>query len=72
MSLKVSLKALRVNANMSQKEVAKSLGIAPNTLINWENNYTSPDAIQLARLCFLYKCTMDDIYLPDKLAKSEK
>lgn len=68
--MKVSLKALRVNANMNQKEVAAIMNISPNTLINWENNYTSPDALQLLKLCTIYKCTMDDIFLPDKLAKS--
>lgn len=68
--MKVSLKALRVNANMNQKEVAAMMNISPNTLINWENNYTSPDALQLSKLCAIYKCTMDDIFLPDKLAKS--
>lgn len=70
--LKVSLKALRVNANLNQKEVAKFIGVSPNTLVSWENNYTAPDALQLAKLCILYKCNMDDIFLPDKLAKSEK
>lgn len=70
--MKVSLKAMRVNARLNQKEVAKSIGIAPNTLVSWENNYTSPDAVQLSQLCGLYGCGMDDIFLPDKLAKSEK
>lgn len=69
--MKVSLKALRVNAGMNQKEVAKSMGVAPNTLISWENNHTAPNAMQLSKLCSLYKCCMDDIFLPDKLAKSE-
>ena len=68
--LKVSLKAMRVNAKLNQKEVAKSIGIAPNTLVSWENSYTAPDAIQLSKLCHLYGCAMDDIFLPDKLAKS--
>lgn len=70
--MKVSLKALRVNAGMNQKEVAKELSIAPNTLINWENGKTAPDVIQLTRLCSLYKCSIDDIFLPEKLAKSEQ
>lgn len=69
--MKISLKAMRVNANLNQKEVAKSIGISPNTLISWENNYTAPDALQLSKLCCLYGCRMDDIFLPDKLAKSE-
>jgi len=68
--MKVSLKALRVNANMNQKEVAKELNINPATLISWEANKTAPSVIQLNQLCRLYSCTMDDIFLPEKLAKS--
>lgn len=60
--MKVSLKALRVNAGLNQKEVAKNLNIAPNTLINWETGKTAPDIVQLARLCSLYKCSIDDIF----------
>lgn len=69
--MKISLKAMRVNAKLNQKEVAKAIGISPNTLVNWENSYTFPDVTQLSKLCFLYGCKMDDIFLPDKLAKSE-
>ena len=69
--MKVSLKALRVNANLNQKEVAAMMNISPNTLMNWESNYTSPDVLQLSKLCTIYKCTIDDIFLPDKLAKSQ-
>lgn len=68
--MKISLKAMRVNAKLNQKEVAKAIGIAPNTLVSWENNCTAPNAIQLSKLCCLYGCNMDDIFLPDKLAKS--
>lgn len=69
-TLKVSLKALRVNAKMNQKEVSRMMNISPATLISWENNHTAPDALQLSKLCSIYSCTMDDIFLPDKLAKS--
>lgn len=68
--MKISLKAMRTNANFNQKEVAAIMNISPNTLVNWESNRTSPDAVQLSKLCSIYQCTMDDIFLPDKLAKS--
>ena len=69
--MKISLKVLRVNANLNQKEVSALMAISPTTLVSWENNYTAPDALQLSKLCTIYHCTMDDIFLPDKLAKSE-
>ena len=68
--MKVSLKALRVNANLNQKQVSKIMEVSPSTLVSWENNYTAPDALKLSKLCSIYNCTMDDIFLPDKLAKS--
>lgn len=60
--MKISLKALRVNAGLNQKEAAKKLGISPVTLIKWENNETSPTGIQLLKICSIYQCGIDDIF----------
>lgn len=68
--MKISLKALRVNANLNQAEAAKSLGITDKTLQNWESYTTFPDVGQLMGICRLYGCELNDIFLPDKLAKS--
>lgn len=68
--MKVSLKALRVNAGLNQKEAAKQLGITEKTMQNWESSETFPTAQQLMRICTIYNCTLNDIFLPDKLAKS--
>ena len=70
--MKVTIKALRVNANLSQEEAAKGLGINKCTLIKWENHVTYPSIIQLHDICRLYKCTLDDIFLPDSLTKSQQ
>lgn len=69
--MKVTIKALRVNADLSQQEAAKKLGITPRTLQNWESHETFPTAIQLAKICKVYNCSLADIFLPDTLAKSE-
>lgn len=69
--MKVSIKALRVNANLSQMEAAGALGVTTRTLQNWESNITSPTAVQLVNICGVYGCTLDDISLPEKLANSE-
>lgn len=34
--LQISLAAARVNANLTQRDVAKALGISTQTLVNWE------------------------------------
>lgn len=69
--MQVSMKAMRVNARLTQNYVATAIGVTEKTLQNWESGVSAPDAIQFAQLCNLYKCSRDDIFLPDSLAKSE-
>lgn len=63
--MKIKLKALRVNADLSQSEAAKIFGITERTLQNWENYNTYPDALQLLKICEVYGCEMNDIFLPN-------
>lgn len=58
---KITLEAARVNAGLSQKEAAKLLKISNNTLGNWENGKSFPDAEQIEKLCKLYGCPFDII-----------
>lgn len=58
---KISLKAARVNAVLSQKEAAKMLGISNKTLCSWENGKTYPDQPMIEKLCVLYGVTYDMI-----------
>lgn len=59
----ISLCAARVNANLSQKDVAKSINVNRATVSNWERGLTSPDADKLKELCNLYKCPVGIIIL---------
>lgn len=40
---KISLKAARVNANLSQEEAARRIGVCKATLQNYEKGETVPD-----------------------------
>lgn len=62
--LKISLKAARVNANLSQDEVATAMNKSKTTINNWENGKTEIDLGNLKTLCSLYDLTIDDIFLP--------
>lgn len=62
--LKISLKAARVNANLSQDEVATAMNKSKTTINNWENGKTEIDLGNLKTLCSLYNVTIDDIFLP--------
>ena len=57
----ISLAAARVNAEMSQEQVCKTLSIAKNTLVNYENYKTKPDIERAQKLAELYGCELDDI-----------
>ena len=69
--MKVSLKAARVNANLTRKDVVKKLGFSTDTLKSIENGKREVRASELYILCDLYKCTIDDIFLPFNSPKSE-
>lgn len=62
--LKISLKSARVNANLTQADVAKALRKSKQTVVNWENGKTEIDLGNLQALCNLYSLTVDDILLP--------
>lgn len=66
MILNLSLKAARINNNLSQKQAAKLMNINPSTLSAWENGKHYPSAIQLRQLCVIYNVSMDNISLLKK------
>ncbi len=57
----ITLKAARVNADMSQAEAAKRLGISKNTLCNYENYRTVPDIEMSKKIAALYNWSVNDI-----------
>ena len=71
MSYQISLKAARVNANLTQKEVASRLSVSNKTIINWETGKSSPRADQLRTLCEYYQIPIDFIFLPGRFAYSK-
>lgn len=57
--IRLSLAAARVNAEMTQKEAAKLLGINVSTLQNYENGKTCPSWEMVHRMESLYRIPMD-------------
>ena len=51
---KISLRAVRVNAEMTQDEVARFLKVSKPTLVRWENGYSTPDVLTAQKLADLY------------------
>jgi len=57
----INLKAARINADLSKKQVCDALNIHPNTLDSYEAYRTSPDMDTAEMLCKLYSCELGDI-----------
>lgn len=67
--MKISLKAARVNAGLTQTQAATKAGKNKMTISNWENGKNPIDSFSLEKLCTIYGVTIDDIFLPSKLAR---
>lgn len=68
--LKITLKAARINVGLSQKQVAKILGVSNKTIHSWESGGTSPGAKHIDSLCNLYQVSYNDInFLPNNSLK---
>ena len=66
---KISLAAARVNAGLSQADVAKELHISKSTIVNLEGGKSPIGVPQLRALCDMYKVPSDYIFLPSALQK---
>ena len=65
-TIKISLKALRVNMGLSQREAAEKIGIYIDTLRNYENGRTYPDQPTIERMCEVYGVSYNNIkFLPE-------
>ena len=58
----ISLAAARVNAELTQSEVAKELHVSNQTIVAWEKGKTEPSASQARLLAKLYHIPLDFIF----------
>lgn len=62
--MKLSLEALRVNACMTQQDVADRLGVSRSTVIKWEGGSVEPKELVIYALAKLYNVEIDTIRIP--------
>lgn len=65
-AIQISLAAARVNARMTQEEVAKRLKIGKKTIVNWEKGTSIPSFADVNMLSQIYGIPVDNIFLPKK------
>ena len=66
---KFKLNAARVNAGMTQEDVAKALKRNKQTIVNWENGVTEIKVSDLIRLSKLYEIPIEYLEVPEKRNK---
>lgn len=60
-SIRISLKAARVNAGITMDEACKALKVSKTTILNWEKGYTFPSVDKAIELSELYKLPLENI-----------
>ena len=65
-----SIKELRVEASLTQLELANAIGVTPSAVYKWERGQTEPSATNLRDLAEALRVSMDDIDLRVWYAKS--
>ena len=63
---KISLAAARVNAGLTQDDVARVLRVGKQTIVSWEKGKSEPKMSQSRQLSELYNMPLDYIFLSEK------
>ena len=63
---KLSIKAVRANADMTLTEWARELGVAVSTVSGWENGTGEPNWTQVRKMSELSGIPLDYIFVPEK------
>ena len=59
--MKITLRAARINAGLTQSEAAKKLDVSKDSISNWERGRTCPDVSLLKKIESLYGVDYKDI-----------
>lgn len=62
--IQISLAAARVNAGLTQEDVAREMSVSKSTVVNWEKGKIRPKPANLKMMCDLYSIDEDYIFLP--------
>ena len=62
---KITLKAARVNAELTLDEVAERIGKSKQTIVNWENGKTPIKYSDLIKLSEIYEMPVKYIRMPE-------
>lgn len=72
MELGSRIRELRMDAGLSQDELAKRVYVARQTVSNWENNKTLPDLESLKLLAATFDASVDSLIGNDRMELQER
>lgn len=64
MAIKITMEAARINAGLTQKQLAKKCGVGETTIINWEKGKNAPHIKRLPMLEAAYGIPLDYVKIP--------
>lgn len=64
MPIKITMKAARVNANLTQKQLADACKVSEGTILNWELGKSLPSVRKLPMLERAYGIPLDYVKIP--------
>jgi transcriptional regulator with XRE-family HTH domain len=64
MSIKITMASARVNAGLTQKQLAEVCEVSESTVINWENGKSHPHIKRLPLLEKAYGIPLDYVKIP--------
>lgn len=59
MEIGSKLKEARIKRELTQEQVAETIGVSRQTMSNWENNKSYPDIISVIKLSDIYEISLD-------------
>lgn len=71
MEIEKKLKEARVNAGLTQEQLAQKIMVSRQTISNWENGKSLPDIINIMNLSDLYQISLDDLLKGDPKMKEK-
>ncbi len=71
MEIEKKLKEARVNAGLTQEQLAQKIMVSRQTISNWENGKSLPDIISIMNLSDLYQISLDDLLKGDPKMKEK-
>lgn len=70
--MKLTLKAARVNAGLTQTEFADALGVSKMTVLEWEKGKRRVRPVYMPMIAQVTGVSVNDIILPAIITKSNK